>query len=210
MLKHPYWYMGRSAGFVSYGLLLLSVVLGIAISSRVLDGLLARAWVFEFHRFLSIFVLLAILFHAFIMLPDPYAKFKIKELLVPFQSHYRDGPMALGIISLYGLAFVSASFYATKLIGQKTWRAVHYTTFLFFVGATAHGILTGTDTKQHTVQVFYLASATVVVFLVFYRVLAVRSVKPKKTSRPATAPRAAAAALAPALEAVPIAADGGS
>jgi len=180
MIKHPWWYLGRSAGFVSYALLTLSVVLGVAVSSRIGDGLLARAWVFELHRFLSVFVLAVILFHVLIMLPDPYAKFSPRELLVPFQSHYRNGPMAVGIITLYGLGLVTLSFYVTKLIGQKTWRALHYTTFLFFAGATWHGILTGTDTRWHAVQLFYLGSATLVLFMVFYRVLALRSLKPKK------------------------------
>jgi len=38
---HAYWYMGRAAGFVAYGLLFGSVVLGLAVSSRVFDGLMA-------------------------------------------------------------------------------------------------------------------------------------------------------------------------
>jgi predicted ferric reductase len=198
MLKHAWWYLGRSAGFISYGLLVLSVVLGVGISSRIGDGLLARAWVFELHRFLSVFVLAVVLFHALVMLPDPYAKFTVRELLVPFQSHYRDGPMALGIITLYGLGLVTLSFYVTKLIGQKTWRALHYTTFLLFVSATAHGVLTGTDTKSHAVQVFYLGSATLVLFMVFYRVLALRSVKPKKKPSPASARPARPAQPGPA------------
>jgi predicted ferric reductase len=134
-------------------------------------------------------------------LPDPYAKFSVKELLVPFQSHYRDGPMALGIICLYGVALVSVSFYVTKLIGQKTWRAIHYMTFLLFVGATAHGLLTGSDSRAHPVQVLYFASATLVIFLVFYRVLALKSIKPKRPVIPGAAP-AAGKAQAVALESV--------
>jgi len=199
MLAHPYWYLGRSAGFVAYSLLLTSVALGMAVSSRIFDGLLGRPWVYELHRFLSIFVLIAILFHALIMLPDPYAKFTLKELLVPFQSDYKNGAMAMGIISLYGLALVSASFYLTRFIGQKAWRTVHYSTFGLFIGATAHGIWTGTDSGQYAVQFFYLASGTTVLFLSFYRLLALKSARKEAKRKPAAAnapPALAAAGMA--------------
>src|SRR3972149_6375833 len=118
---HIYWYLGRAGGFVAFGLLFASVALGLAGSSRVFDGLLARPWVFEMHQFLSLFVLLAMLFHALILLPDPYAQFTPEELLVPFASPYRPVPLAVGIIVLYGSIVVSASFYLKGLIGQRGW-----------------------------------------------------------------------------------------
>src|SRR3990172_10754512 len=69
--EHLYWYLGRAGGFVAFGLLFASVALGLAVSSRVFDGLLARPWVFEMHQFLSLLVVIAILFHALILLPYP-------------------------------------------------------------------------------------------------------------------------------------------
>ena len=79
--QHMYWYMGRSSGFVAYWLLFASVALGLAVSSRIFDGVLGRPWVFEVHKFLSLFVLVMMTFHGLIMLPDPYAKFTLRELL---------------------------------------------------------------------------------------------------------------------------------
>ena len=35
---HAYWYMGRASGFIAYGLLLASIALGLAVSSRVATG----------------------------------------------------------------------------------------------------------------------------------------------------------------------------
>src|SRR3990172_5521421 len=98
---HMWWYMGRAGGFVAYGLLFASVVLGVAISSRVFDGMLARPWVFEMHQYLSLFVLLAMLFHALILLPDPYIQFKLEELLLGFTSPYRPGAVGIGAVVLY-------------------------------------------------------------------------------------------------------------
>jgi cytochrome b561 len=69
---------------------------------------------------------------------------------------------------------------------------VHYLTFALFVGALAHGVWTGTDTKMPAVQFSYLASGVAVLFLTFFRILAARSV----TARARTAPAAAQAKAA--------------
>ncbi|HLF72657.1 MAG TPA: ferric reductase-like transmembrane domain-containing protein [Dehalococcoidia bacterium] len=184
---HTYWYLGRAGGFVAFGLLLASIVLGLAISSRLFDGVLARPWFFEMHRFLSLFVIVAILFHALIMLPDPYASFTPRELLLPFQSHIKNVAMSLGVFALYGSALVSFSFYVTRWIGQKTWRLLHYLTFPVFVLGLAHGILAGTDTGLQEVQAYYTIGMLLVIFFLLYRILAVRSQK-SRTPRHAAEP----------------------
>jgi len=172
---HMYWYLGRSSGFVSYWLLFASVAMGLAVSSRVFDGALARPWVFEVHKFLSVFVMVVMIFHALIMLPDPYAKFTIADLLVPMRSHYKSVAMATGIVTLYTSLLVTLSFYAKGLIGQNGWRRLHYVTFAVFVGAMLHGVFTGTDSTKPFVQYSYLASGMGVLFLTFFRILASRS-----------------------------------
>ena len=172
---HTYWYLGRSAGLVSYWLLCGIVVLGLAVRSRMFDGWVSRAWFFELHRFLSLFVLIAVLFHALIMLPDPYAGFTLRELLIPFQSHLSTNTaMALGIIAFYGSVFLTATFYLRRLIGQRAWRLLHYLTFGVYMLALAHALLNGTDSSGDAVQVSYLASASVVLFFLFYRMVATR------------------------------------
>jgi len=210
---HVYWYLGRSAGFIAYWLLFLSVALGIAVSSRVFDGLLGRPWVFEMHKFLSIFVLLAMLFHVLILLPDPWAKFTPVQMFIPFKSHYRPTAVALGTLCLYGSLIVSASFYLKRFIGgQKGWRWLHYTTFILFLMALAHGLLSGTDTKRQAVQISYLASGVMVLFLVFFRILATRAAGGRpRAERPAVTPRAASrpAATPQAALAGPVAAGSG-
>lgn len=190
---HIYWYMGRSSGFVAYWLLFASVAMGLAVGSRVFDGLFARPWVYEVHKFLSIFVIIGMIFHALIMIPDPYAGFTIDELLIPFRSQYRSAAVGLGAIVLYGSMIVSASFYLKGLIGQSLWRKLHYLTFALFIGAMAHGIWSGTDSGKTAVQVSYLASGIAVLFLTFFRILATRAVGGK--------PRPARAGAAPAPKA---------
>lgn len=186
---HVYWYFGRSAGLIAYWLLFASVALGIAVSSRVFDGLLHRGWVYEIHRFLSIFVLLAMVFHVLILLPDPWAKFTLVEFLVPFKSHYRPTPVALGTICLYGSIAITGSFYLKRFIGQKEWRWMHYGTFALFVMALLHGLRAGTDSREPAVQISYLASGVAILFLLFFRILVTRAAGGKpKPARPKPEP----------------------
>jgi len=178
---HMYWYLGRSSGFVAYWLLFASVAMGLAVSSRVFDGMLARPWVYEVHKFLSVFVLVAMVFHALIMLPDPYAKFTPTQLLIPFHSRYKSTPMAIGIVTLYSSALITASFYMKEFIGQNGWRTLHYATFLLFVAAMAHGLWIGTDSSAVLVRFSYWATGLSVLFLTFFRILAAKSAgKPRR------------------------------
>jgi len=172
---HRWWYLGRASGFVAYALLIGSMVLGIAISSRVFDGLLVRPWVFEMHQFLSYFVLVAIAFHALILLPDPYAHFNVAELFVPFASPYRPLATGLGAIALYGMVAVAFSYYAKRWLGQAGWRNLHYVSFPLFAAALVHGVTAGADSGAGPVQVWYLASGLAVVFFTFFRILSARS-----------------------------------
>jgi predicted ferric reductase len=170
--EHSYWHLGRASGFVAYGLFFGSIVLGLGLSSRVFDGWIVRPWVYEMHQFMSLYVLIAIVFHALIMLPDPYAQFKVWEMLVPFASHYRPLAVAAGVIVLYGSTIVALSFYVKRVTGQKVWRWLHYTSFALFLLAMVHGIYAGTDTGEQWAQLTYLASGLVVLFLTFFRILA--------------------------------------
>ena len=178
---HRWWYLGRASGFVAYALLIGSMLLGIGISSRVFDGLLMRPWVFEMHQFLSCFVLVAMAFHALILLPDPYAHFSLAELLVPFASPYRPLATALGTVALYGLLAVAFSYYAKRWLGQAGWRNLHYVSFPLFAGALVHGVTAGADSGSTAVQVWYLMSGLAIVFFTFFRILAART-----RPRPAT------------------------
>jgi predicted ferric reductase len=171
---HLYWYLGRASGFVAFTLLLASLVLGLAVSSRVFDGLLVRPWVYDMHQFLSLYVIVVSAFHAAVFLLDPYVMFGLDDLLVPFAASYRPLAVGVGTIVLYGTIIVSFSFYVRQFIGQRTWRLLHYVTFALFFGALVHGISAGTDTREPLVQVYYLGSGLLALFFTFYRILATR------------------------------------
>jgi DMSO/TMAO reductase YedYZ heme-binding membrane subunit len=73
---------------------------------------------------------------------------------------------------------VVASFYVRRRIGQRAWRALHVLTFLAFAGATAHGILAGSDSRAAWTWWMYSLSVAVIAFLFAYRLVTALTRRP--------------------------------
>lgn len=192
-----FWYLARASSFAAMALLWISMALGIGISNKM-----ARLWpgapaAFAIHEYVSLLGLAFVLFHALILLGDHYIGFTLVQLLMPFStSSYRPLWVGLGQIGFYLWLLVTISFYVRKGIGQKTWRAVHYISFLMYVLGLFHGIFSGTDSGVDWVQKFYWFSAGSLLFLLVHRILASIADKlfPQKP-RPVAAPAASNAAM---------------
>ncbi|GBD10769.1 hypothetical protein HRbin23_00415 [bacterium HR23] len=173
---HGYWYLSRVSGLVAYGLLWLSTVLGLLLTGRI-----ARTWpgvptAVDLHQFLSLVALAFSLLHALVLLGDRYAGYTPFTLLVPFASSpYRPLWVAWGQIGLYLTAVVTFSFYFRKRIGPRTWRRLHYLTFLVYSMVLVHAVVAGTDTPNPVVVLYYLVTGGAVYALTLFRLL-IRSV----------------------------------
>jgi len=64
-----------------------------------------------------------------------------------------------------------ASFYIRPLIGQKSWRLLHYASFGLYLLGISHGIFSGTDTSTSWAQNYYWYSAGSMLFLFFMRIV---------------------------------------
>lgn len=177
------WFLSRASAIVAYLLLSGSMIWGLALSTKVVRDLVAPPLAAAMHSSLSWTAAGMAAFHAAVLLFDGYYHYTVADLLVPFVGPYRPVVVGLGIISLYGLFLVSASFAARKWIGHKTWRRLHYLTFVFYVLVTAHGLLAGTDSSQTNIQILYVGSVLVVLFLTNYRILS--AARPHRSSDPA-------------------------
>ncbi len=177
-----YWYMARSAGVLAYVLLWASVLWGLAVTNRVLDGAVKPLITFELHQFLSVLALVFGGFHAFILLGDRYIGFGLSDLLIPFKSPYAPAWVGLGILSFYLTALLVVSFYVKKRIGHQVWRWLHYTSFLGWVMVTFHGLLAGSDRSTLAMLALYATATLSVFFLTAYRILVA---KVKKAPSPA-------------------------
>lgn len=180
-----YWYLARGSAFAAFGLLWLSMSIGLAITNKM-----ARLWpggptAFALHEFTSLLGLAFALFHALILLGDHYIGYSLSQVLMPFASvNFKPFWVGVGQIGLYIWAIVTFSFYFRKWIGHKTWRWLHLASFAAFVMALLHGISSGTDTGTVWAQAMYWIAGGSVLFLLVYRVL-VSLTKPVPASRAA-------------------------
>lgn len=166
-----FWYMSRSAGIISYVLLWGSVAWGLVVSTKVLDGAVRRPSTFAWHEQLSLAALAVGAFHALVLMGDRYISFSLKDILIPFTSSYEPVAVGLGIVGFYVAALVTVSFYVRNRIGARTWRKLHYLTFAVYILVTLHGFAIGSDTQSLLMKLVYLGSMSVILFLVYYRLL---------------------------------------
>lgn len=170
-----YWYLSRSSALVAFGLLWLSMLLGLSITSKA-----ARLWsggptIFDAHQFTSLLGLALGLFHGLILLGDAYINYSLVQVLLPFGSQgFRPLWVGLGQLALYVLALIDFSFYVRPWIGRGAWRMIHFLSFAVFLLALAHGIGSGTDTQQPLVRAMYWFSGGSLLFVTIYRILITR------------------------------------
>jgi predicted ferric reductase len=164
------WLFERVLAFLAYLAMTGSVVYGLLLSTRILDAIAHRPVSYALHRDLaSIGVGLAAV-HGMLLGLDRSIGFSLAQIVIPGQSSYEPLAVGFGQVALYLSAIVIASAYLRPHLGQRAWRTLHYLTFLAFLGATIHGIAAGTDSGAPWAQALYLGSATVVTFLLVYRI----------------------------------------
>lgn len=197
------WYATRIAALLSYLALSASVIYGLLLSTKVLDRIAHRAVSFTLHQDLGSIGLALALVHAAMLMIDRSVPYSPTELLIPFSGPYRPIWVGVGQLAIAITIVVVASFYLRKRTGQKTWRRIHYLSFLAFLGATIHGIMAGSDSGSAWAALGYLLAITLVAFLLTYRLLLAvlerRAVPPRAMPRsgPGLDERAAPGPLGP-------------
>ena len=166
------WITSRAAGVTAFLALTLDVVFGLFMSTGAADRLVPRARSVEVHRWLSTVALALTAMHALVLIGDRYVRFDVLDVLVPFLSSYRSLAIGLGVLAAYGALVVHASFGLRRRLGARTWRKLHYLSFVVFAAALAHGLLAGSDRDAPGMQALYVVCLTVVASLVVFRTVA--------------------------------------
>jgi predicted ferric reductase len=162
------WFLTRAAGMIAYLLLWFSTVWGLAIPSKLFGEVLSGDFTFDFHKFISLLSLGFLGLHIVVLTADRYLPFSVAQLLVPFLSPYRPLWVGIGVMAFYLLLLVTVTFYLRKRIGMKTFRYIHYTSLIAYLGAVIHAFLSGTDSSLPVVIIIYIFTVSVVVFLTIY------------------------------------------
>ena len=136
----------------------------------MLDAIAHRAVSFTLHQELSAIAIGLTALHGAVLALDTFVRTTVLELIVPFSGPYKPVWVGIGQLSFYVMVVVYASFYLRSRIGQRGWRLLHYTTLLAFLGATAHGVMAGTDSPTPWAFWIYAGSSVAVAFLLAYRI----------------------------------------
>jgi len=164
------WYVARSGGIVAWSLLALSLILGLMLSSRLLGRKANPAWVLSIHRFLGGLGVAFTVIHVGAIMLDDFVDFGFTEVLVPWASTWRAGPVAWGIIAMYLMIAIELTSFAMRRLPKVLWRGVHWLSAPLFIMASVHGYQSGADAGQ----AFILAISGVVALLTILTIVRVR------------------------------------
>lgn len=171
------WLVARAAGLVAFALLTISVVLGLALSTKLLGnrrGKLLLGW----HQTLMWTGLGMVVLHLAGLLLDPVLRFGFVAVLVPGAAPWRPLPVAAGIVTLWLMLVLAASFRVRRRIGQRRWRLLHYASAIAFTLGLYHALNVGSDLTGARGLIFTGAAAAPVVWLAYARILMPRA-KPR-------------------------------
>lgn len=145
MTDQVWWYVARASGLVAWAVLVLALVWGVLLSTRLFSPTARPPWMLAVHRWLGGTALVLVGVHLGALIADSFVRFTVVDLVVPFASDYRRGPVALGVLALYLLVAVQVSSLAMRRIPRSWWRWVHTSSYLLVVVVSLHAALVGTD-----------------------------------------------------------------
>lgn len=146
-----WWFVSRASGIVAWSLLVVSVIIGVLLATRVLKPNDSPGWLYHFHNWLSGLTFVFAITHVTALMLDSFVTFTILDIAVPFRSDYVKNPelgrfpIAFGVLSLYILFAVQLTSLFRQRMTTKAWKAIHYSSYLLVLLVSAHAGWTGTD-----------------------------------------------------------------
>lgn len=157
------WWAGRASGFLAYGALGLSMLFGLAVSSKGAGGLLPRKAMMELHQQWTLSAVVATVVHVFTLVFHAESGVTPWAAVIPFSSARLTGPVALGTFALFGIAILVGSSWLRTHLPYSAWRAIHGLAFGTMILALVHGWTAGTDTSSPGAQWLYVATLGVLI-----------------------------------------------
>ncbi len=165
------WWAARSSGFVAQVALTMSMLFGLMISSRGLDGGVNRSTVLDHHQQWTLAAVIALVVHVLVIVTDDYSSITVAGALVPGLSTELVGPVALGAIAFWGVLLLTLSSWLRSYMSFVVWRVVHTLALAAFVLGLVHGMTAGTDTALPVFQVLYVGSGSAIIGATIFRFL---------------------------------------
>jgi DMSO/TMAO reductase YedYZ heme-binding membrane subunit len=180
--EQVWWYLARSSGIVALVLLVLSVVWGVLLATRVLDPYDRPAWLLDLHRWLGGTALAMTGLHLLGLYLDGYIDYGFAELFVPGASEYRPLAVAIGVLSFYALVAIQITSYLRRHLSKRIWHGIHLLSYGLVWGAAIHAGMAGTDTVNRLYQLLAVLLTLLAVAASLIRILS-----PGRARRPRAA-----------------------
>lgn len=163
------WYLTRSTGLVALVLLTVSMALGLLSGVRWQRPGWPRFVTAGLHRNMSMLACTVVVVHIATTLADAFVPIYIQDAVLPFGSAYRPLWLGLGAVSFDLMLVLTVTSLVRTRISYRAWRALHWTAYLCWPAAVAHGLGTGSDTAVRWVLLLTLACVAVIAGLLGWR-----------------------------------------
>lgn len=187
MNEHTWWYMSRASANVAWALVVLSILWGVLLSTRVLRNVDSPAWLRDLHSWLGGLSLMFAGIHMVTLIADSYVTFTVGDVLVPFSSQWRPIPTAVGIVTFWLLVAVQGTSLLMKKMPRATWRRIHMLSYLLFATSVVHALGSGTDVGSEVFTYFSVAVAMLGTSVACLRWVAGRAADRQRRAREAAA-----------------------
>jgi sulfoxide reductase heme-binding subunit YedZ len=163
------WYTTRATGLVALLLFTGTVILGLLTAGRASSRNWPRFVQQDLHRRFSVLALVFLAIHILTSVLDTYVHIGWLAVVVPFTSPYGRFFVGLGAVSFDLMAAVIISSFLRSRIRPRTWRAVHWLSYLSWPIAIAHSVGIGTDARLLWVDGLVAACCLSVLAAAFWR-----------------------------------------
>jgi len=165
----PLWYLTRATGVVALVLLTGSMALGLLSSVRYARPGWPRFVTVGLHQNLSLLALAFTCIHVVTTLADSYAPVHVQDAVIPFISAYRPLWLGLGAVAFDLLLALIVTSVARTRMSYRSWRLVHWGSYLCWPVAVLHGLGTGSDTQVRWVLAVTVLCVAVIAGLCAWR-----------------------------------------
>jgi predicted ferric reductase len=166
------WYAARASGLVAWAVVTLSILWGLALSTRLLRRKGVPAWLLDLHKFLGTLSIVFVAVHVAALWVDNFVYFGPRELFLPFASAWRPGAVAWGIAATYLLVAIQVTSWMMKRLPRRLWHRVHLLSIPMFALSTIHGFTSGADNTNLAVEWVAVTAGLAVLVLVALRLVA--------------------------------------
>ncbi|TFB91286.1 2Fe-2S iron-sulfur cluster binding domain-containing protein [Cryobacterium algoricola] len=171
---HIWWYISRASAVIGWALMTLSVVWGILLSTRVMRQIDNPAWLQDLHRYFGGAAIVMVAVHMVTLMLDGWLHLNIAEVLVPFTSHFKALPVALGVTAFYLLIAVQGTSLLMRFLPRRFWKVVHYSSYATLILVSFHAAFSGTDVGTSWYRVVSIALILLAMLAVVLRLVATK------------------------------------